>query len=184
MDNIRVTYNNSHGETIEANITEEIVEKIKLLLSPPQMLNTEEKRLELNRRQRESYKKAKDNPDVINAHVYILRFGNNTYVGSTILSLNSRLNNHICMANKHNKEKTIHKLYNTLYQFDRNDISIKSLKFYRTISKIKLRFIEDHYINTLKPNMNTVSAVNNRLKKKYPQYIVNNDENTASASGS
>lgn len=32
--------------------------------------------------------------------------------------------------------------------------------------------------------MNTNGAVKNRIKKKYPQYIVNNDENTASASGS
>lgn len=149
MNNIRVTYNNSQGETIEADITEEIVEKIKLLLSPSEILSAEEKRLELNRKQRESYKKAKENPDVIDAHVYLLKFGNNTYVGSTISSLNSRLNNHMCLAQKINKEKKVHKLYNALYQFDKNDVSIKSLSFYRTISKIKLRFIEDYYINTL-----------------------------------
>lgn len=170
MDNIRVNYSDSRGERIEVDVTDEIVGKIKLLLSPPKVSTADEKRLELNRKQRESYKKAKENPNVINAHVYILTFGDNTYVGSTILSLKSRLINHLCEANKHNKEKTIHKLYNTLYQFDKKDVSIKSLSFHRTISKIKLRFIEDHYIDTLKPNMNTRGAVNfthNRLKKNF-----------------
>lgn len=176
MSKIHVTYSDSRGVNIQVDVVEDIAEKIAILLTPSLTRSDDNIRLEFNRKQREAYQKRMNNEKTLqNAYIYLLTFGNNSYVGHTTSTLRERMLSHIRLAKQYNKNENENNFYNTLFEFEKPDVSIESLAFYPEISKIELLFKEDYYIEKMKPNMNTRRAVNARLKKKYPQFIVKSD---------
>jgi group I intron endonuclease len=86
---------------------------------------------------------------------------NEIYIGSTVKRLCNRMAQHRTNTKDINNKS---KVYIKMREIGIEHFKIVLLEKYACLSKEELRAREDHYINLLKPPLNTINAVKNEIK--------------------